>query len=184
MSAEREFLIDLVRINNSLRIALLREERITMFDIIRQTGLCDDRIIHVLVLALTSDYRDLQQELLASVLDFTDAPAEVHSAEEARFIRNAYPPLPVYAALTGLAEDKVAGLHVNWRPMLRGALEQTYGELRKEWVASNLVSAKMVIGNDGSFRAPEVELTDTAITEKLSEAFKIDPEDITIIGSI
>lgn len=205
MSAERDFLIDLVRINSILRVTAFNNHRVSTFDLTRQTGLSVNRVEDVLCLALTTDFRDYQQEILTSLIDFTDAASEVFDVKDARFIRNKYPPLRVLAALTGMPYDRLNHLHKRDRELLERTVERAFANKVSHWVESNLANAAVIKPgqwpeaketmvahtpnlNPGTQHVQQPDnsrgegLTDAMVQQHLSQRFNIHADDIAVIG--
>lgn len=143
MIEARQFLIDLVSISAVMRIAVLRGDRFSINDIMQKTGLVRARIIEVLVIALTSDFRDDQLEILVSQMD--NLNESVHPLG-IMTTRMEYPPLEVMSALMGTSvTDLLYMVHTKNSHRMIYKLTSVFGERVDAWVASNINNAMDVL---------------------------------------
>lgn len=181
MTTEKQFLIDLVRITAVLRVAAFTETRITNMDIARQVGQPIDRVEYVLRIALTTDFRDEQLELLVSLIDFTDTNDAVLNLADARFIRNAYPPLALLADLLGEGLPRLQHLHHRDRETLAALVKQCFSAKLEAWVASNLANVTALnLAEPANACAPQNNYTDNDLLSKITDRYG----DAVVIGHL
>lgn len=201
----KAFLIDLVRIQSLMRVFVFNEQRFTSLDLSRQLGIGSTRIEAVLYTALNTDFRDEQLEMLVSQMSSMHAvpvPDDI-----ARWEKRAYPPIPIFSALTGLNTQLLTAQHSFLPPeRLERALASQFDEAVEQWIADNVKNAEAVIELYESGTEPVIEavtpplsagsfipdpptthglgITDSYVAEQLSKHLGVDPENIGIIGNL
>lgn len=200
----KEFLIDLVRISSILRIGAFNRKKVDMIEIQKVTGLSQARIITVLWVALNSDYRDEQLDMLCSTITFSDAaPPGMHPGEDLTvLVTNHYPPLSILSILANAEHKDLLAMHASpiGRIGLTNFVERQFSEMVELWVSSNLASAESifiseydegstyVVENSDGPPMPKGEYgqgsSNAVFQEGIGKVSHLPPEAVTILGHI